>query len=419
METRHKKTIQSLITVAASLLLGLLAGWWAFGGSPAPAEEVQAEEVKAQVWTCSMHPHIRQDHPGECPLCGMDLIPLKDVGGTGEAIDAGAIQLSKEAAALANVQTVMVSRDNPVKELLLYGVIQADERLARSQVAHVSGRIEKLYVNFAGETVRAGQPVATLYSPDLLNAQQELIEAVKMQALQPAFLAAAREKLRQWKLTDPQIAGIEQSGQPSPLTDIVANTGGIVIARKVSQGDYVSQGSVLFELTDLSSVWALFDAYEADLPYLKTGDVVEYTLQSMPGKRFTGRISFIDPLLDKTTRTAKVRVETPNPGLQLKPEMYAQALIQAPLRQHANGIVIPATAVLWTGRRSIVYVKDPYTDQPVFKLREVELGPSLGDAYVVVSGIDEGEEIVVSGAFSVDASAQLAGKRSMMNNIQE
>jgi Cu(I)/Ag(I) efflux system membrane fusion protein len=416
MKTKQNIQKKPLLLGAVGLLLGLLIGWWAFGSSPShSAHEHEGEELKEEIWTCSMHPQIKQDHPGECPLCGMDLIPLSDMSEMDIEMDDDAIQLSKEAVALANIQTTTVSRENPVKEVHLYGTIQPDERQSRSQVSHVSGRIEKLMVNFVGETVREGQIIASIYSPDLLNAQQELLEVIKMQALQPNLLLAAREKLRLWKLTDKQITDIEQSGQVSPFIDIVANTGGIVTSRKVSEGDYVNQGSVLFELTDLSKVWALFDVYEADLSYLKVGDVVNYTLQALPGKQFSGRIAFIDPTLDKTTRTVKIRVETSNPGLQLKPEMYAQAVIKASLKQYAGGIVIPSSAVLWTGKRSIVYVKDSEIDMPIFKLREIELGPSLGDSYVVLSGLSEDEEIVTSGAFSIDASAQLAGKPSMMN----
>ncbi len=406
------------------LLAGLFLGWLLFSGgnrkqSPQQTdavEEAHDHEAESTIWTCSMHPQIRMDEPGDCPLCGMDLIPLQTTGTGDASIDPDAIQLSAEAAALANVQTTVVSRQNPVKEVQLYGTIQVDERLSQSQTSHVSGRIEKLFVTFTGESVRRGQPIASIYSPELLSAQQELIEAVKMQDLQPALLQAVREKLRLWKLTDAQIARIEQSGEVSPLIDVVATTGGIVIAKNVNQGDYVNTGTVLFDVANLSQVWAVFDAYESDLPFLKVGDRLEYTLQSLPGKTFSGRISFINPILDPSTRTAKVRVETANPRMELKPEMYANALIDAPLKQYNNEVVIPKSAILWTGKRSIVYVKQPDTEIPAFLLREVELGPSLGDAYVVLSGISEGDEIVTNGAFTIDASAQLAGKRSMMND---
>ncbi len=406
------------------LLAGLFLGWLLFSGgnrkqSPqqtAAVEEAHDHDAESTIWTCSMHPQIRMDEPGDCPLCGMDLIPLQTTGTGDASIDPDAIQLSAEAAALANVQTTVVSRQNPVKEVQLYGTIQVDERLSQSQTSHVSGRIEKLFVTFTGESVRRGQPIASIYSPELLSAQQELIEAVKMQELQPVLLQAVREKLRLWKLTDAQIARIEQSGEVSPLIDVVATTSGIVISKNVNQGDYVNTGTVLFDVANLSQVWAVFDAYESDLPFLKVGDRLEYTLQSLPGKTFSGRISFINPILDPSTRTAKVRVETTNPRMELKPEMYANALIDAPLKLYNNEVVIPKSAILWTGKRSIVYVKQPDTEIPAFMLREVELGPSLGDAYVVLSGINDGDEIVTNGAFTIDASAQLAGKLSMMNN---
>jgi Cu(I)/Ag(I) efflux system membrane fusion protein len=173
---------------------------------------------------------------------------------------------------------------------------------------------------------------------------------------------------------------------------------------------------VLFDLVDLTSVWALFDAYEVDLPHLKTGDKVDFTLQALPGKTFSGKISFIDPMLDRTTRTAKVRVETSNPKLELKPEMYANAVINASVSGFAEAVVIPKTAILWTGKRSIVYVRQQGVGSPTFMLREIETGADLGDAYIVLSGLNEGEEIATGGVFSIDASAQLEGKRSMMND---
>jgi len=406
------------------LLAGLFLGWLIFSGNngeqasqkTVAVEEAHDHGAEPTIWTCAMHPQIRMEEPGDCPICGMDLIPLKTPGSGDASIDPDAIQLSAEAAALANVQTTIVSRQNPVKEVQLYGTIQVDERLSQSQTSHVSGRIEKLFVSFTGESVRRGQPIATIYSPELLNAQQELIEAAKMKDLQPALVQAVREKLRLWKLTDQQIARIEQSGEVSPLIDVAATTSGIVISKNVNQGDYVNTGTVLFDVANLSQVWAVFDAYESDLPFLKVGDRLEYTLQSLPGKTFSGKISFINPILDPATRTAKVRVETANPGMELKPEMYANALINAPLKQYYNEVVIPKSAILWTGKRSIVYVKQPDTETPAFLLREIELGPSLGDAYVVLSGINDEDEIVTNGAFTIDASAQLAGKRSMMND---
>lgn len=413
----NTKKIIKYILYGIILSIGIFIGWL-FSSSHYERSHYNEKDHSGtieQVWTCSMHPQIRQDKPGKCPICAMDLVPLKSSGMKSTEASFDAIQLSDEAIALANIQTTIVSRGNPVKEIRLYGTIKSDERLLRSQVSHVNGRIENLIVNTVGETIRYGQVIATVYSPDLINAQQELLEAQKLAGVQPDLLNAAREKLHLWKLTDNQISEIERTGIVSPVVNITANVSGIVTAKRVEQGDYVNQGSVLFDLEDLSSVWAVFDAYEADLPYLKTGDKVEYTLQSLPGKVFSGKISFIDPILNKTTRTAKIRVETVNTKLELKPEMYTNGIIKVVLKNYINEIVIPKTSVLWTGKRSIVYVKQPETNTHIFKLREIELGVSLGEEYIVLSGIKNGEEIVTNGTFSIDASAQLEGKRSMMN----
>lgn len=392
---------------------GLFLGWLFFH-SPEKTEEKHdhsAEEGQSAVWTCSMHPQIRMDKPGKCPLCGMDLIPLSK---SNAMVDAAAISFTREAAELANVMTSTVTRQKPEKEVRLYGKIQADERLLQSLVAHIPGRIEKLMVNFTGETVRQGQTLALIFSPELVTAQQELLEAAKTKESQPEIYDAVKEKLRLWKLTDAQIAAIESSGSIKNNFEVVSNTSGIVTARRVNNGDYVAQGTVLYEIADLSKVWALFDAYESDLPFLSEGNKLTFTVQAVPGQSFTGNIDFIDPVIDPVTRVAKVRVEINNRNKKLKPEMFATGIVNASLPEYRDNFIIPKSAVLWTGKRSVVYVKLPGND-PVFKIREIEIGPMLGNSYVVMNGLLEGEEIVTQGAFSVDAAAQLEGKPSMMN----
>jgi Cu(I)/Ag(I) efflux system membrane fusion protein len=403
--------------VSFSLILigGILLGWIFFHSSPAKEEKHDhaAEAAKGEVWTCAMHPQIRMDKPGKCPICAMDLIPLLQ-SGTAE-MDPAAVHLTKAAAQLANVLTSVVSRQNPEKEVRLYGKVQADERLLQNQVAHISGRVEKLLVNFTGETVTKGQKLALIYSPELVTAQQELLEAAKTKKAQPEIYEASKEKLRQWKLSDSQISAIENSGNIQTNMEVVSNTSGIVTARRVNNGDYVSQGSVLYEVSDLSRVWILFDGYESDLPFLKKGDKIDFTIQALPGASFSSSIMFIDPVIDPVNRVARVRVEISNPGAKLKPEMFATGLVKANLNEFRDMLVIPRSAVLWTGKRSIVYVKQPNSEEPIFKIREIELGPQLGNSYVVLDGLEDGEEIVTQSAFSVDAAAQLEGKPSMMN----
>jgi Cu(I)/Ag(I) efflux system membrane fusion protein len=406
---------QKVLFIGISLILGLVLGWILFH-SPARNDMklAQSEEtVKGTIWTCSMHPQIKMEQPGNCPICGMELIPLDQAETT--SIDPDAIQMSNEAAQLANVLTTTVTKRKPVKEVRLYGKVQADERLFQSQTAHIPGRIERLKINFTGEFVVRGQVLAEIYSPELITAQQELLETVKTRQAQPELYEASKEKLRQWKLTDDQIEKIENSGIIQNNFEVLSNTSGTVTERLVNTGDYVSAGTVLFEIADLSKVWIMFDAYESDLQFLHLGEKLSFQLQALPGIDFIGSIIFIDPVIDPVTRVAKVRVETGNQSGKLKPEMFATGIVSSTLNEYRNNIIIPRSAVLWTGKRSVVYVKQPGSDEPIFKIREIGLGPMLGDSYVITDGLTEGEEIVTNGTFSVDAAAQLEGKPSMMN----
>lgn len=417
-QLKNKMLKNNSLIYAVVLLVGFLLGWMIFGGGTSTSnhEHPTSTTEEATIWTCSMHPQIKMDQAGLCPLCAMDLIPLKSSDSSDEMIDDDAIQLSKEAIALANIQTSIVGHTEAIKTVELYGMIQVDERSQHAQTSHVNGRIEKLAINFTGEQVKQGQLIATIYSPDVLTAQQELLEAKKLEEFQPALLQAAKEKLRLWKISEAQINDVLQSGKVSPTVNIYANASGTVLQKNVNTGDYITQGMVLFQIANLSQLWAVFDAYEKDLPFLKVGDPIEYSLQSIPGKVFKGKIDFINPLLESSSRTAKVRVEINNKDRLLKPEMYATAKVMAPLVDFSKEMVVPKSAVLWTGKRSVVYVKLPNLNTAAFQLRDIVLGPSLGDQYVVLSGLENGEEIVTNGAFTVDASAQLEGKTSMMNN---
>lgn len=412
---RFRISSNKYVKYSLILILGTFIGWLVFHPSQKTEEkhDHSAEVAQGTIWTCAMHPQIRMEEPGKCPICGMELIPL--VKSSTTSVDPSAIHLSKEAAQLANVLTTIVTKQKPIKEVRLYGKVQADERLFQSQVAHIPGRIERLSVNFTGESVIKGQVLAEIYSPELITAQQELLETAKTKQLQPELYEASKEKLHQWKLTDDQIAKIESAGVVQNNFEVVSNTAGIVTARRVNTGDHVSAGTVLYDIADLSKVWVMFDAYESDLQFLRKGEKISFTLQALPGINFSGNIIFIDPVIDPVTRVAKVRVETGNQSGKLKPEMFATGIVSTTLNEYKNNMIIPKTAVLWTGKRSIVYVKQPDSDEPIFKIREIGLGPVLGENYVVTDGLTDGEEIVTSGTFSVDAAAQLEGKPSMMN----
>ncbi|WP_425392022.1 efflux RND transporter periplasmic adaptor subunit [Ekhidna sp.] len=409
-----KISIRTLIVViVATLAGGLLLGWAFFGGS-SEAEHSHTEVINGEtVWTCSMHPQIRQNEAGACPICGMDLIPLED--DNGEGIDPMAITMSPTAMQLANVVTAIVGSESAMKTIRLNGKVQEDERLIFSQTTHFPGRIEKLAVNFTGEYVSKRSVIASLYSPQLVTAQEELFEAYKIRESQPNLYRAAREKLKNWKLTESQIDQIISTGKTQDQFPVLADQSGYVTSKKVNLGDYVNRGQTLYEIANLSRVWVLFDVYESDLSWINKGDSIQFNISSLPGQTFKGKIDYIDPVINPKTRVTKARVVVPNNDRILKPEMFASGEVKAQLGKTVDQLTVPKSAVMWTGKRSVVYVKLSSDQGLHFKMREVTLGPSLGDGYIIEKGLESGEEIAVNGTFSIDAAAQLAGKPSMMS----
>jgi len=396
------------------LIAGLFLGWLIFKPDTKTEHNHSQEQNKETTYTCSMHPQIRQNEPGKCPICGMDLIPVAQKSVKGES-NPFVHTMSPEAIALANVQTQKIKSVSPEHEIYLTGKVAVNEQRLAVITANYSGRIEKLFVDFTGQTVSKGQKLASIYSPELVTAQKELIEAAKFKDNNPALYNAAREKLRLWKITETQIAEIENSDVVLTEFDVYADQSGIVIRRDISKGDYVNKGNVLFEIVDLSNVWIFLDAYESDLPFMKIGQRITFTVASIPGKEFSSSISFIDPLINPQSRTASVRAVVNNPQQILKPEMFVKGKIKAILSVKEKSLVIPNTSLLWTGKRSVVYVKVPNAEFPSFEIREITLGASLGEYYIVESGLTEGEEIVTNGVFAIDAAAQLSGNYSMMN----
>lgn len=398
-----------------TLLVGVLLGWgFSALTSPKPDAHAHAEgEGLPSIWTCSMHPQIRLPEKGDCPICGMDLIPAdQESAGTSNS---QTFQMTPEALALAQVQTIVVGGMQAKKELVLSGKLQADERESASLTAKFPGRIEKLFVTFTGEQVKAGQRIATIYSPELLTAQKELLEASKTKATFPQLYQASKDKLSLWKLSAVQIAEIERSGQVKERMDIFADQSGIVLQKNVSVGDYVSMGAVLFTVTNLNSLWLLLDVYESDLPFVALGDEIQFTVAGKPGETLNAKVTFVDPLINANTRAASVRAEIRNVDNTLKPEMFVTARVQTRTTGSLAEVMVPRTAVLWSGKRSIVYVKVPNASLPEFVMREVTLGNRLGENYQIASGLKAGEEIVSYGAFALDASAQLSGKPSLLN----
>ena len=405
-----------VLIIFGCLFFGAIFGWIIRGGGESETENQESLATDGEtIWVSPMHPHIRQNEPGKCPICGMDLVPLSQLSTSTNPYQ---MEMTPEAMALSNVMTTKVSSGASASRLQLTGKIQPDEKRVKSLTSNFAGRIDKLFVNFTGQEVAKGEKLATIYSPDLVNAQKELLEVAKVKDRQPALYQAAKEKLRLWKITEEQISEIEKRGTVHTEFDVFADASGIVTARNVSLGDFVSRGSVLFELMDLTHVWVMMDAYESDLSWIKKGDKITFQAAAYPGKEFTGKVSFIDPVLNPETRTIGIRAEAVNTGLQLKPEMFVSATIKT-TSSSKTGLMVPKSAILWTGPRSVVYVQVGDKESPSFEMREVTLGARSLDDYMVTSGINEGEEVVSNGVFAIDAAAQLSGKYSMMLRPEE
>jgi len=457
------KQSKLILSAAGILILGLLLGRYVLPRDVQSQEETPppSEEPVASIWTCSMHPQIKQPDPGDCPICGMDLIPL--IEDSREYSGPREMRMSESAKALADIQTRPVTRDYPEAKVRMVGKLEVDETRVKSLTARFPARIDRLFVNYTGIPVNKGEHLAEVYSPELLSAQREFLSSYQNNP-DSSITAAAREKLRLWDLLPEQISSIIDQGNASDSFTLKAPIGGIVLSKNVKEGDYIQTGEPLFKIVDLSVLWLYLDAYESDLPWLKHGQSVEFTVASFPGKTFTGQIAFIHPEVDPKTRTVPIRINVPNPENQLKPGMFANGIVRARLAEdgqifapefagkwispmhpeiikdapgqcdvcgmdlvsaeslgYVNSketnppLVLPASAVLKTGKRAIVYVENPDTDRPSYEGREIVLGPRAGDVYLVTSGLQEHERVVTHGAFKIDSALQIQAKPSMMN----
>ncbi len=418
MKTPKRKAI---ISALAILFIAALAGGgyylWSVKAHKGGGEKTA--RVPTQ-YTCPMHPFIIKDKPGACPICGMTLVPLKkaEEGGKPEAKEMamlGHVSLSPTQMVMANVATVPAERMPLAKEINAVGIVQYDQSRQAKVTAWVAGRIDRLHVDTVGAYVSKGRPVAEVYSPDLVSAQQEYLLALKsreqfknspIQSISQGgegLVASARQRLKLMGVKDSQIASLEKEGQPNIRLSIYTPLSGIVIEKIALQGQYVNVGDPLFNIADLSTVWVELEVYENDFPFIKIGQRVDIVSQSYPGKIFKGRVSFIYPFLDPKTRTVKVRVEIPNPGLKLKPDMFVNATVKVPL---GESLVVPVTAVMDTGSRQVVWVE---AKPGMFEPHDVKTGARVGDNIQILSGLMRGDKVAVSGGYLIDSEAQLKG----------
>ena len=352
-------------------------------------------------------------------------------------VSEGKIYLSERARKLAQVEVFPVVRKFVPFEIRLYGTVDYDETTLAHITAWVPGRIEKLFVNFTGIEVKEGTPMVDYYSPELIVAQEELLQSLKafreLKNTRTSFakdqsernVESAHTKLRLLGIDPEQIEEIEKSDEIKEVIQVKAPASGVVIHKNALEGEYVKEGTEMFTIADLNEVWVQLEAYESDLPGLQLNELVKFQTDSYPGETFSGRINFIDPFLNEKTRTASLRLNVNNQDGRLKPGMYVTGVViayitlegktmcHAPLEK-TPPLVILATAPLITGKRAIVYVQNP-DNVAEYQLREVVLGPKVSDHYIVSSGLDEGELVVTHGNFKIDSAAQIQAQPSMMS----
>lgn len=427
---RPVRMLVFVLMLAAAVAVGYVLGGGNSVPSPDRHDHEGAMEAKQEtsVWTCSMHPQIRLPQPGKCPICFMDLIPAQKDSRTSEAdtVSLRQITLTPEARKLAEVEVEPVARRSVAVETRMVGKVDYDETRLGYITTWMAGRIDKLHIDYTGSKVNKGQPMALIYSPELLTAQAELIQAVKtsrdlakkgLERVRDAAEQteqAAREKLRLLGFTDRQIEEVVQRGEPSDRITLHAPMGGVVIKKDVFEGMYVQTGTRLYTIADLSRVWVVVEAYESDLPRVKLGQLVEFRTDAHPGEVFKGVVVYVNPIVNEKTRTVSVRLDVPNPGGNLKPGMFVRAVKRTSSERAGEELVIPVSAPLLTGKRAIVYVRVP-DKEGVYEGREIVLGSRAGDYYIVKSGLLEGELVVTKGNFKVDSAVQLMAKPSMMN----
>jgi Cu(I)/Ag(I) efflux system membrane fusion protein len=397
-----------------TLVVGLFLGWLFFGNLSNENKIHKHIDItdKNEIWSCAMHPQIMRVEAGDCPICGMDLISLETPT---DGLSADQFKLTANAMALANIETSIVGfGKNDLNAIKLSGKITENEEANIVQVSYFSGRIETLNISFTGEEVFKGQLLATIYSPELYAAQQELITALSLKSTQPEIYKAVRTKLKLWKLSEIQIKQIETLGKVQQFFPIYATVSGTVSEKLVAQGEVVKKGQPLFKIINLNTVWANFDVYENQINRFKKGQEIAVTTNAYPSKIYKGTVDFIGPILNSNTRTVTLRVVLTNKKGMFKPGMFVEGEIKTINSKTTEVIAIPSSAVLWTGKRSVVYLKTNINES-VFEIREITLGNKNRSTYEVLSGLNTGDEIVTNGTFTVDAAAQLQGKKSMMN----
>lgn len=378
--------------------------------APAPAQK------KILYWVDPMHPAYKSDQPGKAPDCGMDLVPVYDEGSdsaTSTVTGYASVKLPPGRQQLIGVQTGMTEMRSIGRSVRTVGRVAVDETRLYKVTTKFDGYIERLYANVTGQRIRRGEPLFSVYSPDLLATQQEYLLALRAAKQSPSLLAAARQRLLLWDVTPAEIRELERTGTARKSVTIHSPANGVVLNKMAVEGARIAAGEPLFEIADLDRVWIQADVYESELPFVPRGAAATVTLSYVPGRTWTGRVTFIAPAVDPMTRTVKVRIDLDNADGALKPDMFGDVVIEQPPRQ---AVVVPDSAVLRTGTRSVVFVVNA---GGTFEPREVSIGMKSGDVDEVRSGLAAGEKVVTQANFLIDSESQLKAALTQMKGAHD
>ncbi len=406
-------------------------------------EPVLSEEGDINYWTCTMHPSVRLKDPGTCPICSMDLVPVKKkqtspeekspdsmdgMGGmphmhgmsmgesSSDAQGKGSPStfiVSPERQQIIGVKTEPVTTRDMTKVIRTVGMVVLDETKIEQIHTKISGWIEKVFVDYTWQHVRKGDPLFSIYSPELVSTEEEYLLALKSKRIlgdskfveisesANSLLEASKRRLQLWDISEGQIRELERTGEVKKNLVIYSPISGHVTYKNAFENMYVEPNTVIYKIADHSTVWVNADIYENEISLVRLGQEASMTVASLPGEVFTGRVTFIWPHLEPQTRTTKVRLEFPNPDLKLLPEMYANVDLKIPLGEK---LTVPASAVLRTGKQDVVFVD---LGEGKMQIRRVELGQKVDDYYEVLRGLNEGETVVSRANFLIDAESQI------------
>jgi membrane fusion protein, copper/silver efflux system len=406
----------AVVIVLGILFRGRISTWFegdrAMAEGPGKTASAPAER-KVLYYYDTMNPQRHYDKPGKAPD-GMDLLPkYADEEGGAENMPAGSVKLSDAKRQLIGVQTGMVVRQRLFRTIRAAGQLSADETKLSHVHLKVNGWIERVFVDYVGQLVKKGEPLFTLYSPDLVATQQEYLIARRGKRYlgdssfpdvsqgADSLLNSARERLRLWDISDQQIKELDETGKITRTLTFYSPVTGFVMDRKAFPQTAVTPDMDLYLIADLSTIWANAQIYEYEVPFVHVGQMAEMELSYSPGKKYTGRVNYIYPTVDPQTRTVKVRLEFPNSHFALKPDMYSDVDLKI---DYGNQIVVPQSAVLDSGERQTVFVA---AGNGYFEPREVKIGDKVDDKVIVLSGLKPGETVVTSGNFLVDSESRL------------